>query len=350
MGERHYIPTLDGWRAVAISIVVIAHALHYAWAVQGVDVFFAISGYLICTNLLVERERKGDISLSDFYLRRAFRILPASLTYLCILGILVLAGLTAANGVDILSCIFLWANYHFGRGWEVRHFWSLSMEEHFYLLWPALLTFLGNRRAKMAAGIGVLVIFLWRIWAFSHYNIIDTPGMARTDIRLDVFFIPCTAAIMLRDEVWRRRAQRIGPKLCVALMAVLALMKVFVGKSPVFTSVELAFQATVFPILVIYTVFHPTSWSGRLLELAPLRWIGRVSYSIYLWQQICVRPSWISDHITFVPLRIACAVVLASFSYYLVERPMIGLGRSISKQRSGKKAKVLVSQQPQPET
>jgi len=348
LGQRNYIPTLDGWRAIAISIVVVGHALHHDWAVQGVDLFFAISGYLICTNLLVERERKGDISLSDFYRRRAFRILPASLVYLMVVGVLASLRLTNANGMDVFSCIFLWANYHMGRGWEVRHFWSLSMEEHFYLLWPSLLAFLGNRRAKMAAGIGVLLIFLWRFWYFSYHDAIGTSALARTDIRLDVFFIPCAAAILLRDQAWQRRAERIGPGLCVGLLAALGLMKALVGKSPLFNSLELVFQSVFFTVLVIYTVFHSTSFTGKFLELAPLRWIGRISYSIYLWQQICVRPSWICNHINYVPLRIACALVLASLSYYLVEQPMIRLGRSIGEHYSRKKTKILVTQ-PQPQ-
>jgi peptidoglycan/LPS O-acetylase OafA/YrhL len=349
--HRNYIPTLDGWRAIAISIVVLGHALHFHWAVQGVEIFFGISGYLICTNLLVERESNGDISLADFYRRRAFRILPASLAYLFVLGSLSLVGLATATGRDILSCIFLFANYYSERGWEVKHFWSLSLEEHFYLLWPSLLAFLGNQRAKIAALIGVASVFFWRIWVFTQqFDLVNTNAMARTDLRLDVFLVPCTMAILLRDPAWQRRAERIRPIHCVALVALLGLMKTYRGTSATFVSFELLFQSCVFPILIIYTVFHSTTLAGRFLEFRPLRWIGRVSYSLYLWQQIFVQPSWISSHLSFVPLRICGLLVMASLSYYLVELPMVRLGRRLGRGDSASRAPVLMAQRSQTET
>lgn len=344
MQQRNYIPTLDGWRAIAIGVVVLGHALHFHWAVQGVEIFFGISGYLICTNLLVERERTGGISLADFYRRRVFRILPASLAYLLILGVLTLLGLAAATGKDILSCIFLFANYFSERGWEVKHFWSLSMEEHFYLLWPALLAFLGNRRARMAALAGILAVFLWRVWVIGHnFDIVSTNAMSRTDLRLDVFLVPCVMAMLLRGDSWRNRAKKIGPLLCVALVAVLGLLKLYRGTSATFVSFELLYQSFVFPVLIIYTVFHPTTLAGKLLELAPLRWIGKISYSIYLWQQIFVQPSWVFNHVTFVPFRLAGVLIMASLSFYLIERPMIRVGRKFG-ERAVPEVKVLVPQ------
>jgi peptidoglycan/LPS O-acetylase OafA/YrhL len=346
---RDYIPTLDGWRAIAISIVVICHQFGSPIAVQGVGIFFGISGYLICTNLLVERERKGNISLRNFYVRRAFRILPASTMYLAVIGLLGTIGIASVTGVDIAKAAFLCANY-LPVHKEVHHFWSLSMEEHFYLFWPAVLTFLGNQRAKIAALGGILAVFGWRTWAlYQHYDIINTTAVARTDLRLDVFLIPCTMAILLRDPVWRQRAQRmITPVVCVALFVVLALMKVFRDISPLFASCEMLFQAFMYPVFIIYTVFNPTSLSGRFLELKPLRWIGRVSYSIYLWQQIFTRGTWGGMHIPTLPLKLAAVMALASLSYYLLERPLIRIGRGLQADHPAPKPK-LQSPEPVPE-
>jgi peptidoglycan/LPS O-acetylase OafA/YrhL len=260
-------------------------------------------------------------------------------------------GLAAATGRDILSCIFLFANYYSERGWEVKHFWSLSLEEHFYLLWPFLLAFLGNQRAKIAALIGVISVFLWRIWVFSqHFDLVNTNAMARTDLRLDVFLIPCAMAILLRDPAWRRRAERIRPIHCVALVVLLGLMKAYRGTSATFVSFELLFQSCVFPIFIIYTVFHSATFAGRFLEFKPLRWIGGISYSIYLWQQIFVQPSWISSHLHFVPLRLGGLLVMASLSYYLVELSMVRLGRRLGRGDFSPRVKVLVAQPSQTDT
>jgi len=195
------------------------------------------------------------------------------------------------------------------------------------------------------------IVFLWRIWVFTQqFDLVNTNALARTDLRLDVFLVPCVMAILLRDPAWQRRAERIRPIHCVALVALLGLMKAYKGTSATFTSFELLFQSCVFPIIIIYTVFHSASWAGRFLELKPLRWIGRISYSIYLWQQIFVQPSWISSHLTFVPLRLACLLVMASLSYYLVELPMVRLGRRLGRGDSAARAQVLMVQPPQTET
>jgi peptidoglycan/LPS O-acetylase OafA/YrhL len=347
--SRDYIPTLDGWRAIAISIVVIGHQLGSTVAVQGVGIFFGISGYLICTNLLVERERKGDISLKNFYGRRAFRILPASMMYLLAVGLLGAIGMASVTGADIAKAAFLAANY-LPVHKEVHHFWSLSMEEHFYLFWPAMLAFLGNRRARIGAFVLIIVVFVWRTFSFyHHYDIINTTAVARTDLRLDVFLIPCLMAIVLRDPVWRQRAQRmITPVVCIALFVVLGLMKAFRDISPLFASFEMLFQAFMYPVFIIYTVFNPTSLSGRFLELSPLRWIGRISYSIYLWQQVFTRDTWFGTRVPTLPLKLAAVLALASLSYYLLERPMIRIGRSLQSDRPAPKPK-LQTPEPVPE-
>jgi peptidoglycan/LPS O-acetylase OafA/YrhL len=144
------IPTLDGLRAAAISIVIASHIdQHQSMALSrighmGVMIFFALSGYLITARLLDEYAANGRISLRNFYLRRAFRILPPALTYIAILSILAAAGLVVCNAAAIRGALLFYVNYMDvgDTGHRVGHFWSLSVEEHFYLLWPlALITF-----------------------------------------------------------------------------------------------------------------------------------------------------------------------------------------------------------------
>ena len=173
--KDRWIPTLDGWRAVAVMMVVVAHELVSkpdinpsidSFALRlgplGVQIFFAISGYLICTLLLLESDKR-PISLRAFYTRRVFRILPPAFTYLTVVGLLSAAGVIAVRGIDIASCIFLFANY-ITNGWYVAHFWSLSVEEHFYLLWPAILAFAGWRRASHIAFAGIVAVGSWRFY------------------------------------------------------------------------------------------------------------------------------------------------------------------------------------------
>ena len=120
-GHKDYLPTLDGWRAIAILAVLIAHGTDTVFSPGGlhandrlrsflkhgvgVEIFFAISGFLICTRLLQERQRQGRVRLSAFYIRRAFRILPPYLLYLLTIGALVAAGWIAVNSKTCSSLL-----------------------------------------------------------------------------------------------------------------------------------------------------------------------------------------------------------------------------------------------------
>ena len=171
-----YLPTLDGWRAIAISSVLVCHSLHFygspelvppQWRLVndvlarlgtfGVALFFAISGYLICTLLLVEREKTGQISLRSFYIRRVFRIIPPAFVYLGVLALLAAWGLIQLQRGELTSAALFYSNYWTGKSWFTTHFWSLSLEEHFYMLWPGLLSLLGPIGAG-ACALGVVVI------------------------------------------------------------------------------------------------------------------------------------------------------------------------------------------------
>src|ERR1700750_223135 len=173
--QSSYLPTLDGWRAIAIISVILCHesVLNFGpfstkwlhdYGDRGVDVFFSISGILICSRLLDEERKNGFISLRSFYLRRIFRILPAALVYLFIVLILGFAGYLIVQKTEIFAAMFFYRNYtrllgriNISDAVFTGHFWSLSIEEHFYLLLPGLLL-LTKRRFRIPAM--VILIFL----------------------------------------------------------------------------------------------------------------------------------------------------------------------------------------------
>jgi peptidoglycan/LPS O-acetylase OafA/YrhL len=322
-----YIPTLDGWRAISIAFVIVSHVLvqsplMISLGPLGVSIFFSISGYLICTLLLQERARTGAISLRGFYIRRIFRILPPAMTYLAVMLVAGAAGLP-----DVLRCLFFAANYWEPHTFYLAHFWSLSMEEHFYLFWPTVLAFLGNRRAAVFAGAGVVVVLGWREWALIH-----APGAIfyhRTDTRLDAFFAPCLLAILLQQSpAWRRRLQRwLSPPALVGLVGLLAGFYFLSRGSDHIEAIQKTVQSLVIPLIVTGTVLNPQTWIGRLLELAPLRFVGRISYSLYLWQEMALMALLHSA----LWLRLGVALAAAMVSYYAIEQPFIRLGARFRK-------------------
>jgi peptidoglycan/LPS O-acetylase OafA/YrhL len=350
-----YLPTLDGWRALAILGVMICHAsdafFHAdgpypnarwhalaAHGALGVDIFFGISGFLICSRLLAEHQRHGGISLRRFYTRRFFRILPPYLTYLGGLAVLAAFGLVGVSPGVWWSCLLFYRNYlpgTQGGGFYTGHFWSLSVEEHFYLTWPTLLVLLGIGRARRAV-VGLAgAIALWREWEFRHQWLAQwVPGMGfigRTDIRLDGLLWGCWMALVLNDPIWRERLSR-----WLSSGVWLALVFAYVGCVYYQPALAALWQALLIPILLAGTVLRPLAPAGRFLEWLPLRWIGRISYSLYLW-------NWLffpgMDHPWPLPLgafqqlpwSIFSVFVCASLSYYLIERPMIRLGHSLTR-------------------
>jgi peptidoglycan/LPS O-acetylase OafA/YrhL len=220
-----YLPTLDGWRAIAIAGVLLDHATVEIFrnssahsflrtGPNGVSVFFAVSGFLICSRLLEEKQLTGTISLKGFYLRRACRILPAAFAYLAVVGALGVFGVLTVTPLEWASCFLFFRNYlspdwiRAGWGGYTIHYWSLAVEEHFYLLWPALLAFFGRVRAGYVAAILAVTVAVWRWWDF-HHHWMDRydPGLlfgTRTDVRLDGLLLGCLAALILAEPTVAR--------------------------------------------------------------------------------------------------------------------------------------------------
>jgi peptidoglycan/LPS O-acetylase OafA/YrhL len=316
------IPSLDGLRAISILLVVIGHwaELRYhsdiagAFANLGVRIFFIISGYLITALLLKEHTRTSTIRLREFYIRRAYRILPAAVAFMLPVFVIFRHDL---RWYHIAAAALYLANFDFTHPWFLGHLWSLSVEEQFYFLWPSVLKRWYRHR----------VVILFAVIAFAPLyriacHLLGLHGRADETFPAvaDILAFGCMLAVLAHrhPDHWLPRIR--GATAALMLMPVILV--------PIYTGL-LHFHITLVLLFLLWPVMH-LSIAGllwhvvqrpyRILNIWPVIWLGKISYSLYLWQQLFVfgehaRP-WYSIFI---------ALVLASASYYLVEQPMLRL-------------------------
>jgi peptidoglycan/LPS O-acetylase OafA/YrhL len=339
-----YLPSLDGWRTVAILWVLAAHNQPWQWGVlgngwlrsrgdHGVQLFFALSGLLICTRLLNEERRFGGISLRSFYTRRLFRIQPAALTYLAVVCILMLLGNVPRVWSAVAAAALMVRNFLplQATNWETAHFWSLAVEEHFYLFLPGFLVLCRRRRLAWMCLL-VVALELWRLVVFAVPKLQGGTFLIylRTDIVIDGILLGSLFALALtRPPVLKLAKTWLRP-----WTAILYAAAVFIAQELHSGRYDHAVLITVYPVLLTATVLHPNSWTTRFLELPPLRFIGRISYSLYLWQELFFFPfappapgSLRSHPLLCWVATFACAIA----SYYLVETPLVRRGHRIAK-------------------
>jgi peptidoglycan/LPS O-acetylase OafA/YrhL len=342
-GRKRTIPTLDGWRAIAISLVIIHHAgtAFYPSAedyfsraitrfgVNGVPIFFALSGLLICKLLLEEADANGSIALRAFYIRRCFRILPPLFAFLVVAYV---AG-CIVRPLELWSSVLFFRNYVPSAAGSVysEHLWSLSVEEHFYLLWPGLLCWLlTTKRPALYTAVLAFGLEVWRTIDL-HLHLIakmlpflDVPW--RTDFRLDALLWGCVAAFLLQEPKYRALCLKISPLIFASIVGFYLLcLTVPVPMRAVWAPMAI-------PLMLVGTLTHEYWWFSRMLDFAPIRWIGRISYSLYLWQQLFFVPHWemhTLPHLQRLPLNIGITLVCATASYYLIEKPFIRMGRRV---------------------
>jgi peptidoglycan/LPS O-acetylase OafA/YrhL len=338
------IPSLDGLRAISIAFVFFGHLAGTrgfplstqtgnatGLAELGVHVFFVISGYLITRLLLEEIDRNGRIDLRRFYLRRTLRIFPPYYTLLAVLFIADLAGLVGLHRHDVLRAMTYTTNYAADRSWYVGHTWSLSVEEQFYLLWPAVMLLVRPRKAIVVAAAVVLLVPVIRIasWELMRWS---GDGIGhRFETVADAIAIGCVLA-GVRARLHRTPAyMRVLSSPAFALVPVVTLAANTLGDHPVvyfgaaFTIVNLGVA-----LCLDWCVTFADGRIGQILNARPLVFVGWLSYSLYLWQQLFLNRAGTAI-VTSFPLNLALAIAAALASYYLVERPSLRLRRRIEK-------------------
>jgi len=332
-------PELDGLRGCAILLVVAGHLLAFSLDVGGrwnelgglgVLIFFGLSGFLITSILCREEARSGSISLRAFYARRALRIFPAFGVFIGVASILLAVHLiTDATWLTVLASI-LYVRNIFGRGHSLGHLWSLSLEEQFYLVWPLFLRFVTQRRALFPTLALVVAITTWRtvaiLFALFDYN----RGIfyLRPDFRFDSILVGCALALALaRAPLSGRRLSIVlavsNPVWVVPTLLAWTLFAEFTHFGP---PIFLTVQTILATLFLVHVVLGPGTITCRILRNRLLQLIGRLSYSIYLWQQIFLvtrEPSW--GPLRVFPLNLVMCAALAVASYVFVERPFLRL-------------------------
>jgi peptidoglycan/LPS O-acetylase OafA/YrhL len=352
------VPGLDGWRAVSILLVLFSHCHwvsgHPNWmdspqfrslGAMGVRCFFVISGFLITLLMLREAARSGTVDARSFYLRRALRIFPVYFAFLATLLILQIATKLEISTLDWVASLTFSRNF-FGTDWITGHLWSLGIEQQFYLLWP-LAFILTKPHAKPMRGIVVLLVPLLVCPLFRVTGGIlgGAPYFSILSffLQADALAVGCLTALTiwhsgpLVTSVLSNNRQWMAP-----MGLILIVLPLLLPTSNRFWfligCVSPQGQAWGFSILLVLAMQESRWPVFKLLDSSMMVFLGAISYSLYIWQQIfCTNPAefgmdsaWWNSY----PCWLLAAFFAAVASHYLVERPFLLL-------KSGSKLKVV---------
>ena len=309
----------------------------------GVDLFFVISGFVITRLLIIEERDHGSISLRGFYTRRFFRIIPVF--YLFVLVVCCMSWLNwtpvGQNGV-LLAALFLRSFRFHGLDWFLAHSWSLSVEEEFYLVFP-LLWVISRPQRRPSLLCGIFGIFL--IWSALFQWDILTKTLSGSTI---VGFACVNAGVLL--AIFEERARHAAAK--VPPWAVLLVAAFLVARPLPYGKLTQSIYVLCIPFGVALILVHTASqrgWASFALKTAGIQWVGLISYSAYLWQQIFTAPAGLYGSPTAAKvfhLSLPLLFPVAAISFYCIERPCTRLGRRLSANLSAQKASGVGSKVP----
>ncbi len=333
--NQRTIPSLDGLRAVAVILVIVYHLkVPYVPEGRGVLTFFVLSGFLITWLLLKESERYGEISIRDFYIRRVLRIFPAFYVFWALyIGLLVLfnSRLSKPEWADCLSALFYVRNYRSALvpGSHMAHTWALSLEEQFYLLWPWLFAAFQYDLRKLTRVLLALIatVDIYRIVLFFGFHASSEWLNYTFDCRIDHLLVGCLLAVVLKrgslERAWAFATARVWFSLVPFGLILASIALGFRFHLPYRIAIGFVVDPLLTAVLIVQVIAFGHSWLWGWLNSRVVRYIGRVSYSMYLFhvftnglvtRVLGQQPRWI-----VVMSAIGLAVLLGSVSYYMVE-------------------------------
>ena len=321
------IPSLDGLRGICILLVLSSHAVGASnfvklyflgdFAAVGLVVFFVLSGFLITTVLIKELSRRGTISLKNFYIRRFLRIFPVAYLYIAVVSLLSFFGLIGLRRHDLAFAVSYLVDFHHDRSWYVGHLWYLTVEEQFYLVWPATVVVLGLRRSFLAA---CACLALIPVGGLVMPRLLPSlpPSLGIPDGTASIL----TGCLLALKFEWLQTRRIFASRLFALALLVAVAVRFYawnVGR-PVHG------LGYLINILIALTVFRcvsvPNDVVGRILNSKALMFVGGLSYSIYIWQQLFLPPAPLGSPF---PWNVLAAVTVALASFYVVERPCLKL-------------------------
>lgn len=358
-GPRVHLAALDGLRGVAILGVLLFHTGHLSGGFLGVDLFFALSGYLITDLLLREITSTGRVSLVAFWGRRIRRLLPALALMLAVVTLLVravgppdLVRTTLSDGPWVQLNLINWhllaesAGYwdRFGADRVFGHLWSIAVEEQFYLVWPVLVLVIARWGRRVAGRVALVAVLVSAVSLILMIALADPADPTRvytgTDTRAFSLLLGAAVATRpVRDALARTVSGRAdgAPARTVGGRAGGVLALLAVGMGAAWSFVDGVTSAWLFTgglflhslagaLLVGLCVQGPHTVVARALSWRPLRWLGLISYSVYLWHWpiiVLLSPErtgldgWVHTLVVY-----AASIGLAALSKHLVEDPI----------------------------
>lgn len=331
-----YVPALDGLRAIAVLLVMLAHAnfqLGENGGNIGVDMFFALSGFLITTLLLEEHHKTGTISLRNFYIRRTFRLFPASYVMLLVVFIYALYFAEIDKKQLIMKEVYASGTYLYNISWWIwgkleiilYHMWSLGVEEQFYLFWPACLFLLLRLFSpkKIQFGLFFTIIAIWLVKYILGRTILN-------DLIYESLFIGCLFALL-------RWSATFEMKISSSVIALFLVLLLIFGIFPIHSYFTVLYEnnlrsviGLVTMLIIIGLVQMPTGFISVVLSSPVLVAIGRISYALYLWHIPVFK--WFSWHsglppsVAFVS-KFIISFIMAGLSWYVIEKRSVAMGR-----------------------
>lgn len=350
-----YIRCLDGLRALAILLVLFSHAIHTGipswlkntfqyWSpgTVGVRLFFLISGFLITTILNNELIKNERIDFKKFFIRRMLRIFPAFYFYLLVLGVLSHLDIIAIDSLAIIYSFFYIQNLNvfqntvlFPTSWLVSHAWSLSVEEQFYIIFPFMLKYFKNVLQNRPFKVMIIMTLTCSFFRMLNYSF---PDISR--ITGGVFFMHCDfllygAVLALYIKVFSGYFKEKLFPFRYLFLIVACIILVYTSRVEYYSVINILISGNLILFsnlyILLFFLMFPNSTIGNLLEYGPVKAMGKISYSLYIWQQLFLGSTghWTRfQFLTMYPYNILIVFMCALCSYFFIERPFLNLKKS----------------------